>query len=157
MQFSPPEIAWNWGSSPYSVSVSKAKSNACCAVGGPVATGGDKAVPSGPPTAQQAFNYALDTDTEYGDDPQFQAVSGGQNCTLAETVYWIPIPILWRYLFPWQILPDPPPDNPEDISELASQVSALVAAGQLSRPLVEVSTASTIGIVEAIRTLLPSQ
>ena len=114
-------------------------------------------VATGPPTAQQAFDFALDTDTEYGDDPQFQAISGGENCTLAESVYWIPIPILWRYLLPWQILPDPPPDNPEDISELASQVSALVAAGQLSRPLVEVSTASTIGIVEAIRTLLPSQ
>ena len=57
-------------------------------------------VASGPPTAQQAFNYALETDIEYGDDPQFQASGGGENCTLAETVRWEPIPLIWKVPVP---------------------------------------------------------
>ena len=88
------------------------------------------------------------TDTGYGDDPQFQAIGGGESCTLAKTVDWVQIPIAWRYLFPWEILPDP---SPENVARLASEVSALVAGGELSRPLVEVLEASTFRVAEAIR------
>ncbi|HLN17035.1 MAG TPA: hypothetical protein VK277_09835 [Acidimicrobiales bacterium] len=106
------------------------------------------AAANGPPTAQEAFDYALATDTEYGDDPQFESSGGGENCTLARSVVWIPIPPLWRFLFPWQILPDP---SPERISELSAEVTALVASGELTQPLAEIFQSTRVEVTNAVR------
>ena len=95
----------------------------------------------GPPTAGQAFNYALTTDTGVGDTPQFQASGDGANCCIGVARHYIPIPVEWRFLFPWQILPDP---GPEEIAELSVEVDRLARTGRLSAELGEV-----FGSVEA--------
>jgi hypothetical protein len=103
---------------------------------------------SGPPTAQQAFDYAQATDVGNGDDPQFQTSGGGESCTLAPYIEVVPLPWRWRYLLPWQIIPDP---SPEQISELASEVRALVASGELSRPLSEIFDSAAAEVTAIVR------
>ena len=83
-------------------------------------------------TAQDAFDYALDTDTGPDDDPQFQANMCGEATTLASGRVYIPIPLPWRYPFPWQILPDP---SPEQIAEIVAALGPELQSGRLASPL----------------------
>lgn len=83
-------------------------------------------------TAKGAFDYAKATDTGADDDPQFSANVCGAVTTLGSPRRHVKIPILWRYLFPWEILPDP---GPEEIAQLAARVEAALRNGSLAKPL----------------------
>jgi hypothetical protein len=83
-------------------------------------------------TAQGAFDYAKATDTGPDDDPQFSANACGAATSLGAERPHIIIPIPWRYLFPWEIIPDP---GPEEIARLATQIEAEVRSGRLATPL----------------------
>lgn len=63
----------------------------------------------------------------------------------------IPIPIAWRYLFPWQILPDP---GPEQILQLSAEVEARVRSGALPESLSAVFEQVQARIDEAVRRAL---
>jgi hypothetical protein len=104
------------------------------AMAGTTADGTAVSTPAGsdPPTAQQAFDWALATDTGVGDTPQFGSSGGGAGCRFGAPRWYIPIPVNWRYLFPWEILPDPGPD---EILDLATQVDALAREGKLTEPV----------------------
>jgi hypothetical protein len=106
---------------------------------------------SGPPSAQEAFSYALAVDDE--DDPQFATAGDGANCTLTASSRWIDLPGSWRFLFPWQILPDP---SPEQIAELSSRVDQLLASGELRGPLSDALEATAASIANAVRDRLVS-
>jgi hypothetical protein len=41
----------------------------------------------------------------------------------------VEVPPLWQYLFPWEILPDP---GPEQIVQLAQQVAQRLASGDVA-------------------------
>jgi hypothetical protein len=85
--------------------------------------------PRGVVTAQDAFDYALKTDTGPDDDPQFQSNACGATTTLASDRPFIPIPIPWRYPLPWDILPDP---SPEQIAELVLALAPELESGRLA-------------------------
>lgn len=82
--------------------------------------------------AKNAFDYGKATDTGADDDPQFSANACGAATTLGSHRPYIQIPIHWRYLFPWQILPDP---GPEQIAQLAARVDTALRNGRLAKPL----------------------
>ncbi len=83
-------------------------------------------------TAQTAFDYAKATDTGIHDDPQFSGNACGRSTALGSERRHIKIPVEWRYLFPWQIIPDPGPDQ---IARLAAQIQAEVRSGRIAGPL----------------------
>jgi hypothetical protein len=83
-------------------------------------------------TAQDAFDYAKAADTGPDDDPQFSANACGAATTLGSKRPYLDVPVAWRYLFPWQIIPDP---GPEQIAQLATRVEAQVRNGRLAKPL----------------------
>ena len=83
-------------------------------------------------TAQGAFDYAKATDTGPDDDPQFSANACGAATSLGAERPHIRIPVDWRYLFPWQIIPDP---GPEEIARLGRQIEAEIRSGRLAAPL----------------------
>jgi hypothetical protein len=83
-------------------------------------------------TARNAFDYAKLTDTGPDDNPQFSADSCGAAATLGSKRPFIEIPVAWRYLFPWQIIPDP---GPEQIAGLAARVEAGIRNGRIAKPL----------------------
>ncbi len=105
-------------------------------------------------TAQNAFEYARDTDTGSGDDPQFQANACGAATTLASERPFIPIPIPWRYPFPWDILPDP---SPEQIAELVGAPEPALESGRLASHLSEVLNNVGSEIARAVRDTLNAQ
>jgi len=83
-------------------------------------------------SAQSAFDYAKATDTGPDDDPQFSADACGGGTTLGSHRPYIHIPVQWRYLFPWQVIPDP---GPEQIAQLAARVQTELRTGRLAKPL----------------------
>jgi hypothetical protein len=75
-------------------------------------------------SAIEAFNYAKANDLGGGDCPQFgQNDPCGGSCTLALHRRIVVIPSIYRYLFPWQILPDP---SPKQVQQLAGRIGALL-------------------------------
>jgi hypothetical protein len=73
------------------------------------------------------------TDIGTGDDPQFAANAPcGADSTLWGSRRFIPIPSPWRYLFPWQIIPDP---SPEQIRQLSAEIEARLRSGALPAEL----------------------
>jgi hypothetical protein len=88
---------------------------------------------TGAVTAEDAFDWALMTDLGTGDDPQFAANAPcGADATLWAGRLFIPIPLPWRYLFPWEIIPDP---GPEQIRQLSTEIQARLRSGALPAEL----------------------
>jgi hypothetical protein len=83
-------------------------------------------------TAKNAFDYAKLTDTGPDDNPQFSADACGAATALGSKRRSLEIPVAWRYLFPWEIIPDP---GPEQIQSLAARVEAGIRNGRLTKPL----------------------
>jgi hypothetical protein len=102
----------------------------------------------GAPTARQAFDYALATDVGTGDDPQFQSNLCGGDCTLAEPRWPFLVPPWWRYLHPWDILPDP---SPEAIAQLRVDVDGLVRSGDLSKVVSDRFDSARASVTDAVR------
>jgi hypothetical protein len=81
-------------------------------------------------TAWDAFAYAKATDPATIDDRQFgQNTACGGAATLGNGRLIVEVPPLWQYLFPWEILPDP---GPEQIVQLAQQVAQRLASGDVA-------------------------
>ena len=77
-------------------------------------------------SASEAFVYAKANDTGPDDNPQYaeNAPCGGA-ANFGGIRRPIFIPPLYRYLFPWQILPDPPPEQVEKLAiELRKQLKS---------------------------------
>jgi hypothetical protein len=108
-------------------------------------------VSTGTVTAQDAYNFALVSDVGKGDDPQFAANApcGASSTLLGER--FVIIPIAWRYLLPWQILPDP---SAEQIRQLSAEVEARMRRGTLSEPLSAVFEQVRARIDEAVKNTL---
>jgi len=84
-------------------------------------------------TAQGAFDYAKATDTGADDNPQFSGDTCGRATTLGSKRPHIRIPVAYRHLYPWQIVPDP---GPEQIAQLATRVEGEIRNGRLAKPLI---------------------
>jgi hypothetical protein len=103
-------------------------------------------------TAKDAFDYAKSTDTGPDDDPQYEANACGSAVTLGSKRPYIPIPSQWQYLFPWQIIPDP---GPEQIAQLGAQVEAEVRNGRLAAPLGTLLDRTEEQVAATVRERLP--
>jgi len=84
-------------------------------------------------SAKEAFNYALATDLGVGDTPAYGENSfcgGATTLNLKRRIIYVPP--LYQYLFPWQILPDP---APEQIGQIAVQIAEGLQKGTLRQSL----------------------
>ncbi len=84
---------------------------------------------SGAVSASEAYVYA-ETYNGSSDTPLYEATVCGSACSLAADRPYIPIPVHWRHLFPWQILPDP---GPEQIQQIRESLSRLLGAESPAR------------------------
>ena len=105
-------------------------------------------------TAKNAFDYAKANDTGPDDDPQYKANACGSLVTLGSKRPYIPIPIQWQYLFPWQIIPDP---APEQIAQLRTRVEGELRNGILAAPLGALLERTEAQLAATVREQLPQR
>jgi hypothetical protein len=110
---------------------------------------------SGAVSAAEAFNYALANDTGPDDDPQYAQNSPcGGAATLAPARFYIPIPPLWQYLFPWQILPDP---GPVEIGGLVTRLGQALQSPEFRATLAKAIQQEANPAMAAVRGVLTGQ
>ena len=103
-------------------------------------------------SAAEAFVYAMANDTGPDDNPQYaeNAPCGGA-ANFGGLRRPIFIPPLYRYLFPWQILPDPPP---EQVEKFAIQLAKQLKSRSFRQVIAESIEGERNSLTKVVRTAL---